>query len=178
MKIKFFALSLLLLLPCINSWSAESALNSLIYEGIGIEAIDSPEEFQKTHGNALAKDVREISNRHGEGKDVVYIYQYKGFRVYFYQNNNPKTGWVKLVEISVTGEDVQLKQGIKLGMSREAIMNILGEPDNQSVESDITWFHYAPDLDFDSPHFPPNHEQLRLQFKDAKLAEFSWLHWP
>lgn len=157
---------------------SNDAVVSLIYDGIGIEVSDDPEEFQKIHGKPLSVEVQDIKNKYSDIPDTVYEYQYPNFVVYFYKFNHPEHGWIKLSEISITSDLQSINRGVKIGMSKDDIIKILDKPTNISNHNNSLYFHYSPALKFDNEHFPPEHEQLRLEFISDVLVTFSWLNWP
>ena len=158
-------------------WSNDSVI-SLIYDGTGLNVGKNPKEIISLHGPALSKEIKQVKNLYSSLPDTVFIYRYREFIAHFYKYNNPENGWTNLVQLSIIGKNIKISQGISIGMTELDVIKILGNPTDKTQKNDTTYYHYTPELKFDNEHFPSEHEQLRLEFTNSRLKEFTWLNWP
>lgn len=84
----------------------------------------------------LRVDERFVQNRHDPAReDVVrtYVYDDLSFSVYAVSS----TGKEILQRVEVTGPGYRSGDGLRVGMTREAVVGIRGQPDRASADADI-----------------------------------------
>lgn len=151
----------------------------LVYEGLGVQVSDSPDEMIKLHGRPNEIEEKAHDNPYSDIDDAIYKYRFEGFNAYYYKFNHPTHGWIKLTEVTINSRNVKIRYGITIGMSENEVVDILGKPTSMSnKENGNKLLFYSPELPINHKYFPPEHEQLRLEIADGKLVKFSWLNWP
>lgn len=146
-------------------------IDDLPWNGVIVSPKGSEKEVLAQLGSPTKKETRPVHNAYFDFEDLLIFYEYPGLTIVFYQFAHPNQGWTKLVKVHVKSDRWPLKDGLKVGLRRDLVADILG-PFHESSQADgkLYWFYFPTD---EEPHL-----QIICVFEEGVLTELVWSHTP
>ena len=137
----------------------EKAIN-FVEDGWAFQLGRSKEEILRNLGKPNKIKSERYDNPYYQEDDTIYNYYYSGLQVRFSELSSQAGGRLVLLYLVVYSNCWPLKLGIKIGMSKEKIISILG---NTYIEHDSKHITYEQQAD-----------SVEFMFKDNKLEKVEW----
>jgi hypothetical protein len=139
-----------------------NVVNDFVNNGIPFDKYNNVNKIRNKFGAPLKESVYQLE---ADGKDNVVQMIYKDIEIEIYvhgQANNKED----IFSFKIIGGKLPIKHGIKVGMKRRNVINILGPPNSKETESGA--------VDVDGYDNEDSTSTVFIKYKNGKVESIIW----